>query len=96
MVLAEGSLRATQYSGMIEAGEMDFTGFARAYISNPDLATRLANGWPIAQPDMNTTYCMGAEGYTDYPRWGEGESEAFVRGLKQHDDSDKLLLEINV
>jgi len=33
----------------IEAGEADAIAFGRAYLVNPDLAERFANGWPIAE-----------------------------------------------
>jgi N-ethylmaleimide reductase len=95
-VLAEGSLKAADYARMIENGELDFTGFARAYISNPDLAERLALRRPISQPDMNTTYSLGAEGYTDYPAYDHSHPELSVLELKAHDDTDELLLRVNI
>jgi N-ethylmaleimide reductase len=81
---------------MVETGDLDFTGFARAYISNPDLAERLAAGRPISQPDMNTTYSLGAEGYTDYPAFNESAPELSVLGVTAHDDADALLLQVNI
>ena len=36
-------------------------------ISNPDLVERLKVGAPLNEPDRNTMYAGGAEGYTDYP-----------------------------
>jgi len=95
-VLAEGSLRATDYARMIEDGALDFTGFARGYISNPDLAERLALRLPISQPDMNTTYSLGEEGYTDYPAFDHAHPERSVVALKAHDDTDELLLQVNI
>jgi len=95
-VLAEGSLKAIDYARMIENGALDFSGFARAYISNPDLAERLAMGRPISQPDMNTTYSLGAEGYTDYPAYNEASPELSVLGVTAHDDADALLLQVNI
>jgi N-ethylmaleimide reductase len=95
-VLGEGSLKAVDYARMVETGDLDFTGFARAYISNPDLAERLAAGRPISQPDMNTTYSLGAEGYTDYPAFNESAPELSVLGVTAHDDADALLLQVNI
>jgi N-ethylmaleimide reductase len=95
-VLAEGSLKAADYARMVENGELDFTGFARAYISNPDLAERLALRLPISQPDMNTTYSLGEEGYTDYPAYDHSHPDLSVLELKAHDDTDELLLRINI
>ena len=96
-VLAEGSLRAVDYAAMVAERRTDFIGFARAYISNPDLVERLANGWPIAQPDMNTTYTLGPTGYVDYPAWDPSDPDAASRlESTDHDDADALLLKINI
>jgi 2,4-dienoyl-CoA reductase-like NADH-dependent reductase (Old Yellow Enzyme family) len=96
LVLAEGSLTAVQYAEMLSLGAADFTGFARAFISNPDLVARLAGGLPISQPDMNTTYTLGPEGYTDYPAWDASNPSGSVVDLREHDDSDALLLRVNI
>lgn len=95
-VLAEGSLKAVDYARLIDDGATDLTGFARAFISNPDLVERLRVGAPISQPDMNSTYSPGAEGYTDYPRWNADDAEGSVVLPKEHDDADALLLQINI
>ncbi len=41
--------------------------FARHFIGNPDLVTRLRAGLPLARFDRKTLYTPGAVGYTDYP-----------------------------
>jgi N-ethylmaleimide reductase len=42
--------------------------YGQLYISNPDLAERLINKWPINKNiDWKTVYTPGAKGYTDYP-----------------------------
>jgi N-ethylmaleimide reductase len=51
-------------------GHADLIAFGRPYISNPDLAERFANGWPLAaESDMASWYScdLGAEGYTSFP-----------------------------
>lgn len=96
LVLAEGSLTAAKYAELVGSGFTDFTGFARAFISNPDLVSRLAGGHPISQPDMNTTYSPGAEGYTDYPAFDPSNPQASVIDAKDHDDADALLLRLNI
>ncbi len=40
--------------------------FARHFIGNPDLVTRLRAGLPLARFDRKTLYTPGAAGYTDY------------------------------
>jgi N-ethylmaleimide reductase len=95
-VLAEGSLKAAEYAALIKTNAADFIGFARAFIANPDLVERLRQGLPISQPDMNTTYSPGAEGYTDYPAWNPADPSGSVVGPKKHDDEDELLMPINI
>jgi N-ethylmaleimide reductase len=54
----------------IAAGYADVVAFGRPYISNPDLAERLQNDWPLASfDDMSQWYTPGPEGYTDYPNY---------------------------
>lgn len=36
-------------------------------LANPDFLERLKNNAPLNEPDPNTLYVGGAEGYTDYP-----------------------------
>lgn len=45
----------------------DAVAFGSAFIANPDLVTRLAQGLPLAQADVATFYTHDAKGYTDYP-----------------------------
>lgn len=63
--------------GMLRSGSMDLASFGRPYISNPDLAERFQNNWPLApDADYSTWYIpSGAKGYTDFPFY-EPESTA--------------------
>ncbi|WP_144109329.1 alkene reductase [Paraburkholderia sp. BCC1886] len=45
----------------------DLIAFGRPFISNPDLVTRLKTGANLNEPDPDTMYGGGAEGYVDYP-----------------------------
>ena len=45
--------------------------FGRPFISNPDLALRLQNDWPLADADSTKFYTPGDEGYIDYPVYEE-------------------------
>ena len=48
-------------------GVADIAAFGRPYITNPDLAERLENNWPLEPAeDMSLWYTPGPEGYTDY------------------------------
>jgi N-ethylmaleimide reductase len=54
----------------LDTGLVDLIGFGRPYIANPDLAERLANGWPLAEADRSTYYTRrGEAGYTDFPAY---------------------------
>lgn len=71
----EGTLiLAGRYTGEegeadLRDGLADLIAFGRPFISNPDLAERLKNGWPLAAPNPATFYGGGEEGYTDYPAY---------------------------
>jgi N-ethylmaleimide reductase len=69
MVVA-GFTRATA-AAMVTAGGADLVAFGQAFISNPDLAQRYRNGWPINRLDYDTFYTQGAEGYSDYPAYSD-------------------------
>lgn len=56
----------------ISSGVADLIAFGRPFISNPDLVERFAGNLPLNPPaEMNTWYSFGAEGYTDFPTYGE-------------------------
>lgn len=48
-------------------GHADMIAFGRAFIANPDLVERLRIGARLNQPNRETFYGGGREGYTDYP-----------------------------
>jgi len=51
----------------------------RSFIANPDLVRRWKTGAPLNEPDPDTFYSSGPEGYTDYPFLPC--CKAFVRGV---------------
>ncbi|MFQ6774887.1 alkene reductase [Cereibacter sphaeroides] len=51
----------------VESGKADMVAFGKLYISNPDLAERLAARAPLGPLPTEGLYGGGAEGYTDYP-----------------------------
>ncbi|MGF1448261.1 MAG: alkene reductase [Opitutales bacterium] len=56
----------------VSDGDADLVAFGRPYISNPDLAERFANGWPLNDDaGVDVWYAdIGARGYTDFPTHG--------------------------
>lgn len=50
----------------VTANRAQAIAYGRPFISNPDLVERIANGWEFAEPNQDTFYTPGAEGYTDY------------------------------
>ena len=51
----------------LEAGRVDLVAFGRAFVSNPDLVRRVAEGIPFAEGNPDTYYTPGMTGYIDYP-----------------------------
>jgi NADPH2 dehydrogenase/N-ethylmaleimide reductase len=51
----------------IEARTADAVSFGRHFIGNPDLVSRIREGWPLARFDRKTLYTPGEAGYADYP-----------------------------
>jgi len=67
--------------GMIRSGAADMAAFGRLYMSNPDLADRFANNWPV-EPEAayeNWWYYTGAKGFTDYPTYTPKMEELSVK-----------------
>jgi N-ethylmaleimide reductase len=54
---------------LLDAGLADAVSFARPFIANPDLVSRLALGHELAVADRDTYYRGGHCGYVDYPVW---------------------------
>jgi 2,4-dienoyl-CoA reductase-like NADH-dependent reductase (Old Yellow Enzyme family) len=59
-----------QANQVIGAGEADAVGFGKLWIANPDLVERFRAGAELAQPNVETFYTHGPEGYIDYPTLG--------------------------
>lgn len=65
IILAGGYDRARAEADLA-AGHGDLFAFARPFIANPRLPSRLRAGLPLMQPDFATFYTPGDKGYTDY------------------------------
>jgi N-ethylmaleimide reductase len=69
LILSGGYTKVSAESDL-RGGRADLIAFGRPFISNPDLAQRLENGWPLAkEADQTTFYTPGEKGYTDYPAY---------------------------
>lgn len=96
-ILSEGSLKAATYAKLIEDGLCEMISFGRAYIANPDLATRLKVGAPLSQPDYMSFYSQDATGYTDYPFWNpDNPDESVVSFYDEYDDGNKMQKPLNI
>lgn len=64
--------------GMLRSGTTDLVAYGRPYISNPDLAERFINDWPL-NPDPKYEdwwqVGLGAKGYTDFPFYKPEDAE---------------------
>jgi N-ethylmaleimide reductase len=58
----------TQHSGdeAVQSGLADFVVFGKPFTSNPDLPERFAQGAAIVEPNPDTFYSPGPDGYTSY------------------------------
>ncbi|RZT88508.1 N-ethylmaleimide reductase [Pseudonocardia sediminis] len=52
---------------LIENGTTDAVAVGRPFLANPDLVRRWTRGAELNEPQQETFYGGGAEGYTDYP-----------------------------
>lgn len=68
VVIANQGLSPAQASDLIQNGDVDAVAWGKYYISNPDLAERIAHDIPFADFNTDTFYSPGPKGYVDYPR----------------------------
>jgi len=63
--------------GMLRSGSTDLAAFGRLYMSNPDLAERFQNNWPVVpEAEYMVWYSpTGAKGYTDFPFYKPEKSD---------------------
>lgn len=52
---------------VVESGKADLVSYAKLFLANPDLPERFEKNAPLNEPDRDTFYSQGKEGYTDYP-----------------------------
>ena len=72
--IANGDYDRDRAIEAIENGHADAITFGRIYIANPDLYERLKSNAELNEPDHDTFYGGGAEGYIDYPFMNEAKA----------------------
>jgi N-ethylmaleimide reductase len=65
-ILAGGFDRESAQRALDEK-RADLIAFGRAFLANPDLVERLRSNASLNDPNMETFYTPGPQGYTDYP-----------------------------
>lgn len=64
--IGNGDYSPEQGEQAVESGWADAIAFGRPWIPNPDYAQRVRQGGPYREPDRETFYGGGAEGYSDF------------------------------
>lgn len=65
--MANGGYDEKTGAEAIENNHADAISYGRPFIANPDLPERYRTGAKLNEPDQDTFYGGGKEGYTDYP-----------------------------
>ncbi len=65
--IANGGYTGQRAESALSEGRADLVSFGALYLANPDLPERLRQGGPYNEPNQDTFYGGGIEGYTDYP-----------------------------
>ena len=66
-ILTAGGYTCKTACATVQSGVADLVAFGKAYIANPDLAERIRAHASLNDPDRDTFYGEGEEGYIDYP-----------------------------
>ena len=65
-IISGGNVRSIEDAEVVINNGADLVYVGRPYISNPDLIYRFENKLELANPNFDTFYTPGKEGYTDY------------------------------
>lgn len=68
-LIVAGNYNKERGQAALDANRADLIAIGRSFIANPDLVTRMANDWPLAEIDRTTLYTRTRDGYTDYPSY---------------------------
>ncbi len=66
-VILSGGYDKEKAEADLASGAGDLVAFGRPYIANPDLVNRFKSGAELNEPNFDTFYTPGEDGYTDYP-----------------------------
>lgn len=66
--ILNGSLTQETGRAALQSGAADAVAFGAPYVANPDLVERFQNGIALAEPDADTFYTPGPEGFITYPK----------------------------
>ncbi len=72
-LIMNGGFTKEEAEKSISDNKTDLVSFGRPFLANPDLVYRLENDLELNEPDPDTFYTPGEEGYTDYPFFAERE-----------------------
>ena len=65
--VANERFTVAQADAAVTEGKADAVAFGVKFIANPDLPARIKTAAPLNEPDPDTFYGGGANGYVDYP-----------------------------
>lgn len=67
VLMVNGDYDRNRGNTVLQSGNADLVSFGRTFLANPDLPQRLKFNAPLNEPDSETFYGGGKQGYTDYP-----------------------------
>ncbi len=69
VIIYAGRYDSEKAASALDAGLADMIGFGRPFVANPDLPSRIQNGYPLADHDPATLFGGNEKGLTDYPAY---------------------------
>ena len=75
-LMVNGGYDAEDGNAAIREGRAELVSYAKLFLANPDLPERFRRDLPLNEPDPETFYGGGPEGYIDYPTWEERHPES--------------------
>jgi len=70
-IIYSGGLSKEKAETILENNTSSLAAFGRAFLANPDLVKRFQNNSKLNEPDPDTFYTSGEEGYLNYPLLNE-------------------------